>query len=180
MLNKFINLKRSALLRENCKGLFMVLTQAGGKNIKISFWEFVTKIQASLEFEAWVQTPWVSENLSRIYLGLDGSIVSLYLAGTNAHFLPRNRLSAQDSHISNILQKYELEVSKKNLTKIQKIKNKNKIKPHWNKIRYLKSQKEHRHQSHSCKALTDGRLRLGNESKEMLESREGETQTEIP
>ena len=90
----------------------MVLTQAGGKNIKISFWEFVTKIQASLEFEAWVQTPWVSENLSRIYLGLDGSIVSLYLAGTNAHFLPRNRLSAQDSHISNILQKYELEVSK--------------------------------------------------------------------
>jgi len=28
--------------------------------------------------------------------------------------------------------------------------------------------------------LTDGRLRLGNESREMPESREGETQTEIP
>lgn len=111
VLNKFINLKRSALLREHCKGLFTVLTQAGGKNIKISLWEFATKIQASLEFEAWVQTPWVSENLSRTYLGLDRSIVPLHLAGTNAHFLPRN-LEAQDSQISNILQKYELEVSK--------------------------------------------------------------------
>lgn len=134
MLNKFINLKRSVLLRENCKGLFMVLTQAGGKNIKISPWEFVTKIQASLEFEAWVQTPWVSENLSRIYLGLDGSILSLYLAGTNAHFLPRNRLSAQDSHISNILQKYELEVSKtkrKQNTKDKK-QNQNKAPPKQN------------------------------------------------
>ena len=112
VLNKFINLKRSALLRENCKGLFMVLPRAGGKNIKISLWEFVTKIQASLESEAWVQTPWVSENLSGIYLGLDRSIVPLYLVGTNAHFLPRNRPSAQDSQISNILQKYELKVSK--------------------------------------------------------------------
>lgn len=103
----------------------------------------------------------------------------LYLVGTNAHFLPRNRPSAQDSQISNILQKYELKVSKTKHNQKAKDK-KQKQSPTETKPDTLKARRNTRHQSHSCKALTDGRLRLGNESREMPESRGGETQTEIP